>query len=417
MIRVASIITIFIAMIVVASFLSSRSSQVDSSTPHLEKSSAARQEIRGFVKPGETMFDIFKRYGLSIRELFSIREVSAGIHRLKKISAGQPYRIRLDSDNNVMSLTYQIDDEALLRITRGDPDFRAEKIEIPFDRKVGNVAGVIENSLYDSLGSGGESGLLAYAVADIFSWDIDFTADLRAGDSYRVIVEEFWLGGRFRRYGKVLAVEFINDGTTFRAYRYEANGYAGYFDDDGNSLRKSFLKAPLDFRRISSGFSRNRLHPILKIRCPHLGVDYVAPSGTPVSALGDGTVRFAGWKGANGRLVVLSHPMGYKTYYGHLSRIARGIRPGSQVRQGDVIGNVGATGRATGPHLHFQITQSGRVLNPLSMKLPRNIGIPKGELADFRRLRAGMAESLASIVPSPGNPVPGDTEQAVASSR
>ncbi|MBI5420675.1 MAG: peptidoglycan DD-metalloendopeptidase family protein [Deltaproteobacteria bacterium] len=369
------------------------------------------------VKPGETMFDIFKRYGLSIQELLSIREASAGIHRLKKISAGQPYRIRLDSDNNVLSLTYRIDDEALLRITRGDPDFRAEKIDIPFERKVGNFGGVIETSLYDSLGNSGESALLAYAVADIFSWDIDFTADLRAGDSYRVIVEELWLDGRFRRYGKVLAAEFINDGTTFRAYRYEANGNAGYFDDDGNSLRKAFLKAPLNFRRISSGFSRSRLHPVLKIRCPHLGVDYVAPIGTPVSALGEGSVRFAGWKGANGRLVVLSHPMGYKTYYGHLSRIARGIRPGSQVRQGDVIGYVGATGRATGPHLHFQIKRNGGVLNPLSVKIPRGNGVPKAEMADFRKLRAGMAETLASIVISPGKPVPGDTERAVASSR
>lgn len=415
--RVVPIVTIFFAMIVVASYLSSRSSQVDSSTPSPGKTSAARQEIQDVVKPGETMFDIFKRYGLSIRELFSIREASAGIHRLKKISAGQPYRIRLDADNNVLSLTYQIDDEALLRITRGDPDFRAEKIEIPFERKVGNVGGIIENSLYDSLGNGGESDLLACAVADIFSWDIDFTADLRAGDSFRVVVEELWLDGRFRRYGKVLAAEFTNDGTTFRAYRHEADGRAGYFDDDGNSLRKAFLKAPLNFRRISSGFSRSRLHPILKIRRPHLGVDYVAPAGTPVSALGEGTVRFAGWKGANGRLVVLSHPMGYKTCYGHLSRIARGIRPGSRVRQGDVIGYVGATGRATGPHLHFQIEQNGRVLNPLSVKLPRGIGIPKAEMADFRRLRAGMAETLASIIPSPGKPVPGDAEQAVASSR
>jgi len=414
--RVVSGIAISIALIAVVGYLSLPSSQMDSSIPLPGSTPAYGPEIQGVVKPGETMFDIFKRYGLSIQELFSIREASAGIHRLKKISAGQPYRIRLDSDNNVLSLTYQIDDEALLRITRGTPDFRAEKIEIPFERKVGNVGGVIENNLYDSLGNGGESVLLAFAVADIFSWDIDFTSDLRTGDSYRIIVEEIWIDGRFKRYGNVLAAEFINDGTTFRAYRYEANGNAGYFDDDGNSLRKAFLKAPLNFRRISSGFSRSRLHPILKIRRPHLGVDYVAPAGTPVSALGEGTVRFAGWKGANGKLVVLSHPMGYKTYYGHLSRIARGIRPNFRVRQGDVIGYVGATGRATGPHLHFQIAQNGRVLNPFSMKLPRGTGVPKGEMADFRKLRTGMEETLASIVPSPGKPVTGDTEQAVTSS-
>jgi len=415
--RILSGFAIMIASIAVAGYLSSCSSLKDSSTPLPGKTSAAPQEIKGVVKPGETMFDIFKRYGLSIQELFSIREASAGFHRIKKISAGQPYRIRLDSDNNVLSLTYRIDDETFLRVTRADPDFRAEKIEIPFERKAGIVGGVIETSLYDSLGNAGESALLAYAVADIFSWDIDFTTDLQPGDSYRIVVEEHWLDGRFQRYGDVLAAEFNNDGTTYRAFRFEANGNAGYFDDNGNSLRKAFLKAPLNFRRISSGFSRSRLHPILKIRRPHLGVDYVAPAGTPVSALGDGTVRFAGWKGANGRLVVLSHSRGFKTYYGHLSRIARGIRPGSRVRQGDVIGYVGATGRATGPHLHFQVAQNGRVLNPLSIKLPRGIGIPKTEMADFRKLRAGMAETLASIVPSPGKQAPGETQKAVASNR
>lgn len=403
-------------MIAIVSYLASRFSQLNSSTP-FPQSPSGRLEIQGVVKPGETMFDIFKRYGLSIPELFSIREASASIHRLKEISAGQPYRIQLDSDNNVLSLTYRIDDEALLRITRGDPDFRAEKIEIPFERKVGTIGGVIEDSLYESLGNSRESALLACAVADIFSWDIDFTSDLRTGDRYRLIVEELWLDGCFQHYGKVLAAEFINDGSTFRAYRHEANGRAGYFDDEGNSLRKAFLKAPLSFRRISSGFSRRRLHPILKIRRPHLGVDYVAPAGTPVSALGDGTVSFAGRKGANGKLVIISHRMGFKTCYGHLSRIARGIRPGSRVRQGDDIGYVGATGRATGPHLHFQIAQNGRVLNPLSVTLPRSGGIPKAEMADFRRLRAGLAETLASIVPSPGKPVPGDTKPAVASSR
>jgi murein DD-endopeptidase MepM/ murein hydrolase activator NlpD len=275
------------------------------------------------VKPGETMFDIFKRYGLSIQELFSIREASASIHRLKKISAGQPYKIRLDGDNNVMSFTYQIDEEAWLRITRGDPDFQAEKIEIPFDRRVGSVAGVIENSLYDSLGNGGESALLAFAIADIFSWDIDFTADLRAGDSYRVVVEELWLDGRFRRYGKVLAAEFVNDGTAFRAYRYEANGNASYFNDDGNSLRKAFLKAPLNFRRISSGFSRNRLHPILKIRCAPGGLR--RPPGRPSPRWA--TARSVRWMEGGERKAGGRPPHRVQDYRPSLPH-RRGIRPG-----------------------------------------------------------------------------------------
>lgn len=374
-------------------------------------------EIRDEVKAGETMFDIFKKHGLDLNQLYLLKEASADVYRLRRITAGRPYKIALDADNNVLSLTYQINHEAELNVVREEPGFRAEKVGIAYEVREVGLAGIIENNLVSSLGEGGPSVLLALDLSDIFSWDIDFTTDIRNGDSYRIILEELRLDGDFRRYGNILAAEFTNDGAAHRAYRYEVDGRAGYFDDDGNSLRRAFLKAPLSFRRISSGFSRNRLHPVLRIRRPHLGVDYVAPQGTPVSALGEGTVRFAGWKGANGRLVVLSHPMGYRTHYGHLSRIARGIRPGARVRQGDVIGYVGATGRATGPHLHFQIDRNGRVLNPLSVNLPRGAGVPKGQMAGFRKVKAGLAETLASIPPAPGEPEAEPEERTVASSR
>jgi murein DD-endopeptidase MepM/ murein hydrolase activator NlpD len=324
----------------------------------------------------------------------------------------------LAPDNSVLSLTYQIDDDVLLNVTRFDPEFRAEKIAIPYEKRERNLGGIIENNLYEALGNDGESALLAYALSDIFSWDIDFTTDLRKGDNFRLVVEELWLGGGFNRFGEVLAAEFVNDGTTYRAFRYEApDGRTGYYDEEGKSLKRSFLKAPLNYRRISSGFSRRRFHPILKIYRPHHGVDYVAPRGTPVSALGDGTVRFAGWKGANGKLVVLSHPMGYKTYYGHLSRIARGIRPGVRVRQEEVIGYVGSTGRTTGPHLHFQMNRHGRLLNPLTVNLPRGRGIPTQLLADYEKKRHALGLALASIVPSPPDPGTRTEERAVASGR
>jgi murein DD-endopeptidase MepM/ murein hydrolase activator NlpD len=374
--------------------------------------------IEDVVKRGETMYDIFQKYGLDIQELLRLREASAGIHRLRNIVAGKPYKIELAPDNSVLSLTYQIDDDVLLNVTRFDPEFRAEKIAIPYEKRERNLGGIIENNLYEALGNDGESALLAYALSDIFSWDIDFTTDLRKGDNFRLVVEELWLGGGFNRFGEVLAAEFVNDGTTYRAFRYEApDGRTGYYDEEGKSLKRSFLKAPLNYRRISSGFSRRRFHPILKIYRPHHGVDYVAPRGTPVSALGDGTVRFAGWKGANGKLVVLSHPMGYKTYYGHLSRIARGIRPGVRVRQEEVIGYVGSTGRTTGPHLHFQMNRHGRLLNPLTVNLPRGRGIPTQLLADYEKKRHALGLALASIVPSPPDPGTRTEERAVASGR
>lgn len=392
--------------------------RVSKSSPAVQEGNfaASPSEIRDVVRPGETMFDIFKKHGLAVADLYSLKEASADVHRLRRIRAGRKYKIDLDTDNNVVSLTYHIDEREILTITRDDPGFKAEKTAIAYEVREGTLGGVIESNLVSSLGEDGRSVLLALDLSDIFSWDIDFTTDIRKGDSYRVVVEELWLNGGFRRYGNVLAAEFVNDGTTHRAYRYEADGRFGYFDDDGNSLRRAFLKAPLSYRRISSGFTRRRFHPVLKIYRPHHGVDYAAARGTPVSALGEGTVRFAGWKGANGKLVILSHPMGYRTYYGHLSRIAKGIRRGGRVRQGDVIGYVGSTGRATGPHLHFQINRNGRILNPLTVNLPRGKGIPKAEMAAFRALRTGLAETLVSIVPSPGEPAGESADQKVASS-
>lgn len=384
----------------------------------LEHPEEIPQEIRDVVKAGETMSSIFHRYGLNGKELLLLREASADIHRLRKIVAGQPYEFRLDNDNNVLSFTYHIDDEALLRITRDDPGFRAEKIDIPYEKKIGKFGGVIDSNLYDSLGNGDNPAQLAYLLSDIFSWDFDFTTDLRKGDTFKVIVEELWLDGRFKRLGPILAAEFVNNGKTHRAFRYEGpDGRAGYYDEEGKSLQRSFLKAPLSYRRISSTFSYSRRHPILKIRRPHLGVDYVAPRGTPVSALGDGTVHFARYKGANGNLVILKHPKGFTTYYGHLQKIRKGIRRGARVSQGDVIGYVGATGRASGPHLHFQMKKGNRIVNPLRVNVPRRGGIPKEFLADFHKSRHTLGLELASIVPAPREPGPDPADQTVASSR
>jgi murein DD-endopeptidase MepM/ murein hydrolase activator NlpD len=324
----------------------------------------------------------------------------------------------LAPDNSVLSLTYQIDDDVLLNVTRFDPEFRAEKIVIPYEKRERSLGGIIENNLYETLGNDGESALLPYALSDIFSWDIDFTTDLRKGDTFRFVVEELWLGGRFKRFGEVLAAEFVNDGTTYRAFRYEGpDGRGGYYDDEGKSLQRSFLKAPLSYRRISSGFTFNRMHPILKIRRPHLGIDYVAPRGTPVSALGDGTVQFAGYKGANGNLVILKHSKGFTTYYGHLGKIRTGIRRGVRVAQGDVIGYVGSTGYATGPHLDFRMKQANRFVNPLKVHIPRGGGIPKQLLADYDEKRHALGLALASIVPAPPDPGTRTAERTVASGR
>jgi murein DD-endopeptidase MepM/ murein hydrolase activator NlpD len=358
------------------------------------------REIVDTVRKGETVSRIFEKHHLDIGELFRMREASASVHRLRDISAGRPYKITLDPGNNVLSLAYHINDEEILRVVRSDSGFQAERLAIEYDRRIGALGGVVRSNIVAALPDGGQSALLAIALSDIFSWDVDFNTDFRKGDTFRVLVEEHWLDGEFRKFGDILAAELFVDGHAYRAYRFDPGGRPDYFDDDGKSLRKAFLKAPLSYRRISSGFTNRRMHPILKIARPHLGVDYAAPAGTPVSTVGDGTVTFAGRKGPNGNLVIVRHPNGYATTYGHLSRIAKGIRRGRAVRQGDVIGRVGATGRATGPHLDFRIRRNGRFLNPLSVNLPGGGAVPRDRMADFRGVAEEFARSMSAISPA-----------------
>ena len=416
--RVIAIIPIFLAVILIGVYINPGPEKVESPLEKSGNPEGTTREIKNVVKSGETMFDIFQRHKLSLSDLFRLKEASAKIHRLRNIKAGQPYTIELDGDNTVVSFAYRINDDAHLSISRSEEGYLAEKIAIPSQTKERKLGGVIENNLYDAIGNDERASLLAYALADIFSWDIDFTTDLRKGDTFKVVVEEIWREGRFQRYGNVLAAEFVNDGNTHRAFRYEGpDGRAGYYDEKGKSLQRAFLKAPLSYRRISSRFSYSRRHPILKIRRPHLGVDYVAPRGTPVSALGDGTIRHAGYKGPNGNLVIIRHPRGFTTYYGHLHKIRKGIRRGVRVTQGDIIGYVGSTGRATGPHLDFRMKKGNRFINPLRVDVPRSAGIPKDLISEYRTIRDERGLELASIVLSPREQDPELRERKIASIR
>jgi murein DD-endopeptidase MepM/ murein hydrolase activator NlpD len=350
-------------------------------------------EVSDFVKKGETFFDIFKRNNLDLGELYDIGRASSGIYDLKNIASGQKYAIRLDEQNKVLCLTYCIDGDSILTITRTAEGFSAEKVPVLYEKRIGHVGGVIKDNLVSSM----EDLLLALRLSDILAWDVDFTTDLRDGDTYKIVVEELWLDGEFKKYGEVLSTEFTNNGQTYYAYRFEHDGEADYYDSEGKSVRRAFLKAPLSFRRISSGFTHRRFHPILKIYRPHLGVDYAAPAGTPVSAVGDGTVTQAGYKGQNGRQVVIRHPNGYVTYYGHLSRIQKGVRSGAKITQGQVIGYVGSTGLATGPHLDYRIKLNGKFIDPMRLKMPRGGSVPAALMAEFEALKDLMDTRLASI--------------------
>jgi murein DD-endopeptidase MepM/ murein hydrolase activator NlpD len=361
------------------------------------------REIAGKIKKGETLFDIFNKYNVDISELYKIREASANIYRLRELYPGRPYKIVLDNKEQINSFIYGMDDDSFLNINRTDNGYSVEKVPIPYEKRILHRGGTIQGNLIDSMGQGHQNLRLALQLSDIFTWDIDFAADLRNNDSFKIIVEGLYLDGEFKKYGEILASEFSNNGDVYRAYAFKQNGKTAYYDETGESLRKNFLKSPLSFRRISSGFSKVRNHPILKIRRAHQGIDYAAAMGTPVSAAGDGTVLFAGRKGQYGNLIIIKHRNSYQTYYGHLSKIGKGVRNGVQVEQGKVIGYVGATGLATGPHLHYEMRIHNSPVNPMSLKIPRGAAIPETAMVAFRQFTNRMNSVLASV--EPFNPV------------
>ena len=223
-------------------------------------------------------------------------------------------------------------------------------------------------------------------LAHIFGWDIDFALEIRKGDRFKLIWDEHWAQGRHVEDGPVLAAEFIKQGRTYQALRYIGkDGHADYYTPEGKPLRKQFLRTPVDFTRISSHFNPRRLHPVFKRVRPHRGVDYAAPTGTPVYAAGDGTVTHRGWKGGYGRVVFIRHGTRYTTVYAHLSRYARGLRVGSKVTQGQIIGRVGRSGVATGPHLHYEFRIDGVHRNPVKVRFPSLNPLRYAEIADFRQ--------------------------------
>lgn len=391
---------IILAMFMVIAFLTIRSNFNFLSKPDDIRPEEKRYtEINGTIRKGETLFDIFKKYRLGIEELFKLREASADIHRLRELYPGQPYKIVIDDNNQINTFIYWIDDDSILNITRTESGYCAEKKSIAYEKRIHRIGGLIKDNLISSIGEDRENLMLALQLSDIFAWDIDFTTDLRKGDIFKIVVEGLYLDGEFKKYGEILSAEFTNNGETYRAYKFEYKGETDYYDAEGKSLKKTFLKAPLSFRRISSGFSNRRYHPILKIYRPHQGLDYATPAGTPVSATGNGIIAFAGYKKQYGKLVIIKHSNGWKTYYGHLLKIAKGIRKGVKVEQDHVIGYVGATGLATGPHLHYEMRVNNKPVNPLTVKSAQGKSIPNKLIADFRNFRNGMDTQLASITP------------------
>jgi murein DD-endopeptidase MepM/ murein hydrolase activator NlpD len=352
--------------------------------------------VRGVILRNETLASTLAGL-VSPAAVHRLVETARPIHDLARVSAGRPFRIALGPDGLLTTFTYGIDELRTLRVVRHGEDLEADLVTRSYETRAAVVTGRIESSLFEAVEAAGEGDELAVDLADIYAWDVDFNTEIQPGDSFRVVFEKQFLEGTFVRNGSILAAELTRGDRVLRAFRHEGAGGAGYYDAEGRPMRRAFLRSPLHFTRISSRFGRSRLHPILNVRRPHLGVDYAAPTGTPVSATGDGVVIAAGWDGGLGRSVRIRHPNGYETLYGHLSRIA--VRRGQRVSQGTRIGAVGATGLATGPHLDYRMRRDGRFIDPLRLRSAPAEPVAAGERAAFgetvRRWSALLEERAA----------------------
>jgi len=347
------------------------------------------------IRPGDNIIAALERLGVSTSEAYRIVQAAKPVYSLRNIRAG--HTLRLVQRRGQTDLFYEIDREQRLHLYRRAAGWQA-KID-PRDTHSRRLlaAGVIHDSLFESAARAGLDSRTTMNLVDIFSWDIDFARDMRDGDSFRVLYDEIYDDEGNLIGTKILAAEFTNRGTTFRAVLFKgSNGREEYFTPSGKSMRKAYLKAPVKFTRISSRFRLRRKHPILGFTRAHRGVDYAAPMGTPVHAIGDGWVRFVGWKGGYGRFVLIRHlNRAHATAYAHLSRFARGLHRGMRVRQGQVIGYVGMSGLATGPHLHFEFRVRGRAIDPLTVKSIPSRPVPSTDMAAFKRQSARLLSALA----------------------
>ena len=324
------------------------------------------------ILAGDTFGQVAERAALSAKEAAAIYEAAKEVYDLARIKAGAYLELIYDRQTNeLLEVVYKIDsEEELVIIVQADKSFIAQLRPIAYDVKVVHKEAKISDSLYLSALEVGMDEKAIIALAEAFQWSIDFAMDPRVGDTFKVIYEERYLQGEYVRPGKILAARYVNDGTAYELYYFhETDDNEGYFDKEGNSVQKMFLKAPVAFKYISSGFTTGlRYVEAFNVSTGHRAIDYAAPSGTPIRSVGDGTVTFAGWNGPYGYMVSVRHNGTYSTNYAHMSKMA--VKKGAKVKQGDVIGYVGSTGFSTGPHLHYEMVRNGIKINPLTEVLP-----------------------------------------------
>ena len=349
------------------------------------------------VKSGQTLSSIFDAQSLPTMDWVQVVGLGGEALKLKKLKAGDQLHLRKGPEG-LQELTYALDEARTLQVSRTDTGFEAITLAAEIERRPTYAMGTLTSSLYESGVASGLTPSLIIEMADIFGYDIDFGQDIRVGDRFTVIYDELFKNGTKLRAGNILAAEFVNQGKPLRAVRYtDPQGNSGYYAQEGQSLRKSFIRTPLDVFRISSNFSRGRYHPVLNRIRAHLGTDYAAGTGTPIKATGDGRIVFMGVKGGYGKAIVIKHGSSYETLYGHMSRFRPGLGYGSRVQQGQVIGYVGATGLATGPHLHYEFRVNGVHRDPRRVILPRAGALPRQYLEHFRASSTPLLAQLDAL--------------------
>ncbi|MBX9895894.1 MAG: peptidoglycan DD-metalloendopeptidase family protein [Nitrosomonas sp.] len=347
------------------------------------------------IRRGDTIASILNRLDISSQDSSDFLQAARGSRAMRQLKPGKTIHAQTTADGELLSMRYFFGNEELFLMEKTDDEFKMTEQSIELDSQVHMKSGVITSSLFAATDNAGIPNNIAMQLTEIFASEIDFYRDLRQGDRFTVVYETFSNNGGRAKTGQVLAVEFVNKGKSHQAiYFKSSNGADGYYTPEGDSLRKAFLLSPLAFTRVSSGFTNARFHPILKEWRAHRGIDYAAPTGTPVKATASGIVAFSGSQRGYGNLVVLKHNGKYETAYGHLSRFASGLSRGKRINQGDVIGYVGSTGMATGPHLHYELRVDGVQRDPTKVMLPTAPPIAKRDLNNFQKETQSLVARL-----------------------
>ncbi len=361
-----------------------------------EKEEEKITTISGNIQAGDTIYESLIREGISAAEILSLQEKVKSVVDFSYLPIGSEYSLKYNPEGKVTEFTYKPNpiDIYYLDIPDSDSeDLKVTKEEVYTE--VVRLEGKIEYSLYESMLESADSPQLALQLAEIFAWQIDFFTESREGDTFKILVEKQYRGD-FYRWGKILAAQYEGElMSKHTAILFEdSSGRTDYYTKEGESLRKAFLRAPLNYKYVSSYFSKNRFHPILRTWRPHLAIDYAAPTGTPVSTIGDGTVIYVGWENGYGNYIKIRHPNNYVSAYGHLSSFAKGLKKGQKVKQGQIIGYAGSTGLSTGPHLDFSISKNGERIDFLKLKLPAASSVDPQYLIQFNGVKNKLLSDL-----------------------